>query len=167
MKVWTDSSSAPKRLALIAGVILCVVALYSSPADGAGIAPAASTGTVFGGFTSQHEPSFFRVSKNENVLVAGSAALQLKCTSGARPVFEDDFSHLRIAASGRLQGNWALPATKQSDGSTVAAGGVMVAHLDRRAQKLYGTWQLHAMFVSASGQTDTCDSGVVRFTDVQ
>lgn len=115
----------------------------------------------------EHQPSFFRVSKNEKMLVAGSAALQLKCTSGGRPVFEDDFSHLPIAASGRFHGNWTVPATKQPDGSTFAANGAMIAHLDRPAQKVYGTWHLHVMFVSATGQTDTCDSGLVHFNDLQ
>jgi hypothetical protein len=128
---------------------------------------ATPTGVVFGGFSSQHLPSFFQVSKNGRMLVVGSLALWMKCSSGSQFMTEDDFQGVPISANGKLTYAWAMPPTKQSDGVTFGGSGTIKAAMDRRRSKFTGVWHVHDTFISASGQTDECDSGQVRFTALQ
>ena len=166
MKVRRLRSPAWKWSVRIVGAALGIAVMSAYGAHAASVVPV-SRGTVFGGFTSQRLPSFFQVSKNQKMLLAGSVALKLKCRSGVAFVVEDDFRRLPIAANGRLHGGWSVPLTKLRDGTSFAGAGSLSGYLDRRHQRLIGTWHVHSTLGSATGQSDVCDSGAVRFTALQ
>ena len=143
---------------------LLAAAAIAAPATAA---PAAAAGpvvpTTLAGFTSQHMPSFFKLSKNATRLLLGSIALNVTCQSGDQFAIEDDFSNLTIKPDGTLSGKWAAAPTKLSDGYTAGGTGKMDARLSHNHRKLTGVWRVQQTFISPSGQTDQCDSGPVRF----
>lgn len=166
MKQSNHRPPAGKWLVPLVGAALAIAAMTSQGAQAASMSPSYA-GSVFGGFTSQRLPSFFQLSKNEKMLVVGSVALRMSCTSGSGYMTEDDYSREPIAASGNVHDGWALPPTKLSDGTLYGGSSSFTGHLDRRRQKLTGTWHMHETYVTATGQTIECDSGVVRFTALQ
>jgi hypothetical protein len=151
-KAWTHEVSGASE----AGMQLRV-------AETASATPAVA-GSVLGGFTSQHLPSFFQISRNERELVVGSAALGMRCASGSRFLTTDEYLRVPIRANGKFKGSWVQPPTKLMNGDIVAASSFLSGRLDRRLSKLSGMWHLHLALVSPSGHSDRCDSGSVGFT---
>jgi hypothetical protein len=150
------------RLALASGLTVGVFALHSLPADAA---PSGSQ-TVLAGLSSQGYPSFFEISSNARTLRLGAIALDIKCTSGTEFVLEDQDVRIPITRSGKLRADFAQAPTPVSGGSTVGGVDSLNATLNRQDTKLTGTWRLQQTIISASGQTDQCDSGLVQFRDL-
>jgi hypothetical protein len=146
---------AAPAAALLAG------ATMAAPADATAVPVVPTT---LAGFTSPHMPSFFKLSKSGKRLVIGSIALNMSCASGAQFAVEDEFSNLAIKPSGRLTGDWAVPPTKSSDGYTSGGSGTIDASLSHNHLRLTGMWRVQQTFISPTGQSDQCDSGLVRFT---
>lgn len=161
------------RFVQATGLAVIALATTSAPAVSARelflqrpVATAASVqdGTsVFAGFTSQHWPSFFRISKNSKRLVIASAALDMKCVSGNQFTIWFEFVGVPIA-HGKLHARYTMPSTSVAGGATVSGTSSLTARLDRPHSILSGTWRVYLTYVAATGPTDQCDSGLVRFT---
>ena len=153
------------KTARTAVAALVAAAIVAVPAGAAPVRAGQQSGpmpTTLAGFTSQHWPVFFRFSKDRRALVIASVAIDLKCTSGNEFTFEDEFAGLRVSTGGRLNGGWAQPPTKLSDGYTVGGTGSLTATLDRKHSKLTGVWEVQQTFISPTGQSDQCSSGPVK-----
>jgi hypothetical protein len=151
--------AAPPAAALLAAASLAAPAAAASSAARVPVAP-----TTLAGLTSQHMPSFFKLSKSGERLVLGSVALNLTCASGGQFAVEDEFTNVPIKPNGALSSDWAAPPTKSSDGYTSGGTGTIEARLSHNRLRLTGTWRVQQTFISPTGQSDQCDSGPVRFT---
>jgi hypothetical protein len=137
------------------------------PATSTLAATAQSPGSVFGGLTSQHWPVVFEVSGDGRALMAASAGLWMKCTSGDQFALNAGFARIPIAANGKFRSKWSQPPTVGSDGTTVSASETIHGALDHRHRWLSGVWRFQMTIALASGPTDRCDSGAVRFHAMQ
>ena len=150
------------RLALASGLAIGALGLQSVPAEAAPSAP----NTVFAGLSSQQLPSFFEITNNGRMLKLGAIAFGMTCTSGDEFVWSDRDVKVPISRTGKLRAHFAQPPTLVSSGVTVGGTDTLDATLNRRHTMLTGTWRLVQTYISSTGQTDQCDSGPVRFTDV-
>jgi len=150
------------RLALASGLTIGAFALGSGPAQAAPSSPT----TVFAGLSSQQFPSFFEISNNGRTLKLGAIVLGMTCTSGDEFVQSDRDVKIPITRAGRLTAHFAQAPTPASGGGTVGGTDTLDATLNRRHTVLTGTWRLVQTYISPTGQTDQCDSGPVRFTDI-
>lgn len=155
--------STLRHIASPAIAMMAAVAI-AAPANAAPAPESRAVPTTLAGFTSQHMPSFFKLSTNGKELVVGTVALNMSCASGDRGTIEDEFRYLTIKPNGTLSGAWAVPPTKSSDGYTTGGTGTLAARMSHNHLKLIGTWRVQQTYISPTGQSDQCDSGLVRFT---
>lgn len=149
-------------LALASGLAIGALALQSAPAEAAPVGPA----TVLAGLSSQRYPTFFEISNNGRMLKLGAIALDMTCTSGDEFVIEDQDVRIQITRGGKLRADFAQAPTALSGGGTIGGTDSLNATLNRQHTLLTGTWELQQTYISPAGQTDQCDSGLVRFTDL-
>jgi hypothetical protein len=123
---------------------------------------AAPAGTLLAGLTSQRWPSFFRFAKNGETLKLASIGLDMTCTSGSEFGITDAMGPLAVKGH-RFGGAWSQSPTAAS-GGMFSATGIMRGTFDRRHGTVSGTWDVHFTLVQTGGTTDTCDSGLVRFS---
>ncbi len=149
------------RLALAGLVIVGALAFHIVPADAAPSGP-----TTLAGLSSQGFPSFFEISNNGRTLKLGAIALGMTCTSGDEFVFSDRDVRVPITRSGKLRADFAQAPTPISGGETEGGTDSLNATLNPHRTQLTGTWRVQETYISQTGQTDQCDSGPVRFTDI-
>jgi hypothetical protein len=86
------------------------------------------------------------------------------CKTGSLLGF-DRFDHLAISGSRRFSARYANDRVDNPDGTFTIYAGSVRARLNRAGTKIVGTW--HETFTQhdATGAlTNSCDSGVVRWT---
>jgi hypothetical protein len=149
------------RIGLVAAALIVAHALDGSSAQASPMDPSSST--VLGGFTSQHLPSFFKVTGDGRRLTVGSMALRLNCTSGAQIILADAFGQVPISASGRLHASFSGP-TIVSNGGTFSEQDSLRGRLNGKHSELTGMWMLAVNYGFSDGTSDACNSGPVRFT---
>ena len=150
------------RLALASGLTVAGLAFHSGPAAATPVGPI----KVLAGLSSQQYPSFFEIANNGRMLKLGAIALDVTCASGADFVLRDRDVRIPITRSGKLRANFAQAPTPFSGGGTVGGTDSLNATLNPQHTELTGTWRVRQTYISPSGQTDQCDSGLVRFTDM-
>jgi hypothetical protein len=119
---------------------------------------------VFGGFTSQGEPAFFRVAAGARSLAATGVTLDMTCASGATYTTSDGLIKVPVSASGKFVGAGSTPLTTDKSGYSYASTDSMSGLERRAAGVITGTWELVQTSISPTGQRDTCDSGKVKLT---
>ena len=152
------------RLALASGLTVGAFALHSLPAD------AAPSGrqTVLAGLTSQGFPSYFRISPNGRTVEAGrDRAEHERARPAPSSCSRTRTSGSRSRAAASCARTSRRPPTPVSGGGTYSGTDSLSAKLNRQRTQLTGTWRLQLTYISPTGQTDQCDSGLVRFTDVR
>jgi hypothetical protein len=136
-------------------------------AQAAAVVPSAgpAAGRMLGGLTAQGWPVVMAVASNGRRVQETRIALDMHCTSGGQWTAIDGWSGLPIRGDGSVQAAEAIPPIAGSATTDALTGGShsMVGKLNRKRATFTGTWHLHLSFTSSSGQTDECDSGVVRF----
>lgn len=146
------------RVAFVVSAAIAVHALGGS----AQATPVQAGPKTLAGFTAEHYPAFFRVSSNGRTLLTGGIAISMTCTSGSNLVVPDAFAHVPIRATGRLHATYTSPTIVQN-GVTFSGTDSLTAMLSPNRSRLVGTWRLAVNYTNASGTTDQCDSGPVRF----
>jgi hypothetical protein len=124
-------------------------------------------GLVYGGFTSQHWPSFFQLSKDGKTVTSAGLGIELKCGSGATIPVPDTIFSEPIGPGGHLHATYAVPLTSNPDGTSFSGYGEIRATFDNHGNRMTGSWHTHATFISPTGARDECDSGSVAFTGRQ
>ena len=149
------------RLALAGLVIVGALAFHIVPAEAAPVGP-----TTLAGLSSQGFPSFFEISANGRMLKVGAIALGMTCASGDEFVFSDRDVRVPITRSGKLRADFAQAPTPVSGGETEGGTDSLTATINPQRTRLNGTWRVQETYISQTGQTDPCDRGPVRFTDL-
>lgn len=150
------------RLGLASGLTLGALALQTVPAEAAPIGPT----TVLAGLSSQGYPSFFEISGNGRTLKVGAIAMDMTCSSGDQFVVPDRDVRIPITHGGKIHAAFAQAPTALSGGGSVGGTDTLNASLNPAHTRLTGTWRLQQTYISPSGQTDQCDTGLVQFSDV-
>jgi hypothetical protein len=129
-----------------------------------GTLPASLGGKTLGGFSSQNWPLVVALSGNEKQVSKVATGLMMRCTSGNSFPLEDGWTQLAIGRDGTTHGSMTVPPMSGASASISGGSDSLTAKLDRMHATMAGTWRLQLNFTMSGGQTDQCDSGVVRFT---
>jgi hypothetical protein len=121
-------------------------------------------GTVLGGFTSQGWPVVIKMSGDHRRIVRVGIGLSMRCTSGSRFALNDGGGPLPIGAGRKVQRAATIPPAAGSTVSVVGGSDMIAGRLKPGNTSFAGVWDLHLVFTTADGHTDTCDSGRVTFT---
>jgi hypothetical protein len=153
---------APARVAFMAAQ---TPAHTSSPREARAVQSAASgAGTVLGGFTSQGWPVVIKMSGDHRRIVRVGIGLSMHCTSGSRFALNDGGGPLPIGAGRKVHMAATIPPVAGSTVSVVGGSDMISGRLEPGNTSFAGVWDLHLVFATADGHTDTCDSGRVSFT---
>jgi hypothetical protein len=126
-------------------------------------AAATSAAEILGGFTSQEWPVVVDFSKNHKQIRLVEAGLEMKCGSGTSFAELDGWTHLPIAANGRVHISSQIAPQVGTSASLTGGTDTFSGQFNRQRTKLTGTWELRQTFSLPNGQTDECDSGPVGF----
>jgi hypothetical protein len=130
----------------------------------AATAPAATTGTVLGGETSEGWPVVVELSKNGKQVVRASAGIHLTCKSGGVVNVPDVYRKLTVSPSGKLGTNFGPTTQRNDDGTTTDYEGSISGKLNKARTSASGTWTLKWTDHDTAGAiTDTCESGSVSW----
>ncbi len=119
---------------------------------------------VLGGFTSQGWPVVIVISKDGKRIGLVETGLNMSCTSGDSFPLLDGWVRLPIAANGSVRGHTTIQPASGSAVSITGGSDSFTGKLNRKRDTFAGTWQLQMSLAQTNGQTDQCDSGLVRFT---
>jgi hypothetical protein len=141
-------------------LLAAAAALLAAP-PAAAKAPA---GSFYAGFTPQRWPIAVQLGGNQRQVVRIGIGLSFTCTTGSL-LGSDSFEHLAISGSRRFSSRYANDRVDNPNGTFTVYFGAVRARLNRAATKISGTWQESFTLHDATGAvTNTCDSGVVRWT---
>jgi len=149
--------------AALAGLPLVAAAAPRRESATAGTGITISLGTVLGGLTSQDWPVVVEVDIRRRKVTRIVAGVQMQCASGFLRL-PDGWTNLRVKR-GKFSGSYGPEAGPNNDGTTTTLEGAMRGKFNRSRTKASGTWTAKATFRDAAGVvTDTCDSGVVKWS---
>ena len=131
-----------------------VAAHSSSAASGAGM--------FLGGLTSQSFPFVIQLSKNGKAVRGVAVGLEMTCTSGDQFGLPDSWTHLPIARNGSVRVSLAVPPSAGTGASITGGTDSFSGKFNRKRTAFSGVWDLHLNFSLSNGQTDSCDSGLVK-----
>jgi hypothetical protein len=152
------------RLAFVVSIAVAAHVLGGS-ANAATIGgPSTAPGAVLAGLTSQQFPTFFRLSANDRVVLAGAIAISATCTDGSIYVVPDLALRVPIGADGRLHRTVITPPTAGPNGGTYSGSDTLTGRLGPAHSKLTGTWRIRVQATEPNGANIQCDSGPVRFS---
>jgi hypothetical protein len=129
------------------------------------IAGSPGAGRVLGGMTAQQLPVVMTLSRNGRQMTA-RVALDMHCTSGNEWVAPDGWNRITVSSSGKVHAVGPVPpvAASSPDESAITGGlDDLEGTLNRQRATFSGSWELQLNFASPTGQSDSCDSGRVRF----
>ena len=149
-----------RRGALAAGLAL---------AAGAGATPALAAGPqpFLPGLTSQQQPVLLRLSADGRTVSRALTTLRLHCTSGATFFVPDGFTNVRVSTLRRFRLSYALPPQPVDATTSVTLSGSFAGQVDRTRTRISGgTWSMTQVVTNPTtgAVTDTCTSGLVRFS---
>ena len=160
------------RIGLVAVSISAAVgvSLSASASADSGVPPvrsAAAAGLTYGGVTSQGWPVVVQLNKSQSRVVRTVIGLRLGCTSGGFANMGDGFVNLPVAGR-KFRASFGPITQRYDDGTTYDVEGSVSGALNKARSKVSGTWRLKVTdHDSAGAVTDTCDSGIVRWTAKQ
>jgi hypothetical protein len=146
--------------AVLAGLALTAVA-GGTPALAAGPQP------FLAGVTSQQQPVLVRLSADGRTVARAPTTVHLHCTSGATFYQPDGFTNTRVSTLRRFRITYALPSQSVDATTSVTLSGSFAGQVDRTATRVSGgTWSMTAVEKNPTtgAVTDTCTSGLVRFS---
>ena len=155
-RVWTWVALRALAIGPIAAVLIVSPA---SPAVGTANA-AATKGFVYGGQTSQGKPVVVEMARSGRMVKRALVALELTCESGGSFTWTDYYTQLRLRG-GRFA---SVYEDDFLDGNmAVELSGTISGRVRRSAVR--GTWRFSVRSRDiVTGETDSCQSGSVRFT---
>jgi hypothetical protein len=168
-----------RRAALLVGLPLAAQLALAGPAaahPASGyklpVAPAhalrlaAGPQPLLAGITPQQQPIVLRFNADASVLSRALTTLHLKCTSGASFYLPDGFTNLDVSALRHFRTTYSLPPQPVDATTTIALSGSMSGQVDKTGTRASGTWRMTEVETNptTNAVTDTCASGVVRFS---
>jgi hypothetical protein len=168
----------PKGMMLTGGAFATALAVAVAPADGARRpthldAQAAATakapsGLVFGGITPSGWPVVVARNKASTRVDQVAIGLDMTCTSGDTFGTSDGFQKLKLSRKGRFSTTFG-PARIDAGGVPADVESKVIGRFNKGRASMRGIWSLKITVYDAAGTavTDTCESGLVRWTAVQ
>lgn len=121
-----------------------------------------TSGTVYGGATSQGLPIVIQTSKSGRKVKA-LIAIRLKCTSGAIFTLPDGYS-MAVSKKGKFGGTFGPETNRNQDGTSTDFEGSLSGTFNKARTKVSGKWSFKGTDRDMAGAvTDTCDSGSVSW----
>ena len=94
-----------------------------------------------------------------------AAGLRLTCTSGGVVSGPDGWRDLSISKSGKFRAAFGPETERNDDGTTFDTEGTVSGRFNSSRTRVSGTWTAKLTARDAAGTiTDTCDSGIVKWT---
>jgi hypothetical protein len=119
-------------------------------------------GGIFGGYTTKGWPVVIEVSRNGKRIKRAVAGIASPCTSGKGLTGPDGWRNLPI--HGRRFSSTYRESEAQ-DGLVFEASGTLSGRLNRKRNRISGTWSQTVVVRDPAGATvDTCKSGSLGFT---
>jgi hypothetical protein len=149
-----------RRGAVVAGLALSVAAV-ATPALAAGPQP------FLAGLTSQQQPVLLRLSADGRTVSRAFTTLRLHCTSGAGFYLPDSFQNTRVSTLRRFRLTYSLPPQSVDATTSITLSGSFAGQVDRTSTRVSGgTWSMTEVEKNPTtgAVTDTCTSGLVRFS---
>lgn len=125
-----------------------------------------AAGRVLGGLTAQQLPMIATLSSNGRKMDT-EVVFGMHCTSGDLFTTPDGWIRIRVPSSGVVHASGAIaPVPASSAKNDAITGGLdtLNGKLNPKRGIFSGSWELQLNYVSATGQSDACDSGRVSFT---
>jgi hypothetical protein len=163
---------------LTGGVLATALAVAAAPAQGAPLprhldAQAAASapaprGVVFGGITRTAWPVVVAVNARGSRVDQVVIGLDMTCTSGDTFGTADGFQGIRISRRGRFVSRFG-PARVDANGVPADVESKVIGRRNATRTSMRGIWSLKVTIYDAAGTTvtDTCESGLVRWTALQ
>jgi|1185.fasta_scaffold309976_2 hypothetical protein len=157
---------------VLASVLLVAPPLTSGAAASAktassGRAPA--VGNTYGGITAQDWPVIVTMKANRRLIVRAVAAVDMSCTAGGTTVQPVHLVGIPVNKKGKFARSFGPQTVRNADGTTTDFSGRIAGALNRAKTRIL-SGQVRFKFVehdAAGAVTDTCDSGIVRWTAAQ
>jgi hypothetical protein len=118
------------------------------------------------GLSSQQQPVLLRFNADASALTRALTTLRFTCTSGASFFQPDDFSNLRVSTLRHFRSSFSVPPQTVNATTSIALSGAIGGQVDKTHSRASGTWQqtLVERNPATNAVTDTCTSGVMRFS---
>jgi hypothetical protein len=168
----------PKGTMLTSAAFAVALAVAATPADGArrpahlGVEAAARakapSGFVLGGITPAGWPVVVATNRAATRVDQVVIGLDMTCTSGDSFGMSDGFQKLKLSRRGRFSTSLG-PARIDAGGFPADVESKVIGRFDAGRASMHGIWSLKITIYEAAGTavTDTCESGLVRWTAVQ
>ncbi len=145
------------------GPVVCL--LLASPATplALGAEAKASRDLVLTGQVAGGGPVVVRLSPDGRMVKRITASLWLECSAGGGFTFTDSWMQLRVRGGSRITASFQDSSVEE--GTEFAIADSLRARINRHRTRITGTWRLTIDSRDiATGETDHCDSGAVRFS---
>ena len=136
----------------------------------AGATPVVAAGPqpFLAGLTSQQQPVLLRLSADGRTVTRALTTLRIHCTpSNATFFLPDGFRNVRVSTLRRFRVTFTQPPQTVDATTTLTPSGSFSGQVDRtRTRVSGGTWSLTLVQKNSTtgAVTDTCTSGLVRFS---
>ena len=156
----------PARTRRRSGAVLAGLAVTAA----AGVTPAlaAVPQPFLAGLTSQQQPVLLRLSADGRTVTRALTTLRIHCTpSNATFFLPDGFTNVHVSTLRRFRTTFTEPPQTLDPTTTLTASGSFSGQVDRtRTRVSGGTWSLTLVQKNSmtGAVTDTCTSGLVRFS---
>jgi hypothetical protein len=160
-----------RRAAVLATAVLGATPLVAAAAPRHDSTPArisaAAAGVVYGGVTDDGFGLMVETNKSGRKIVRMATGLKLRCTSGDTINMPDGWTRLSIRKR-KFSASFGPETQRNDDGTTVDVEGAVTGNFNRSRTSVSGTWSLKGTEHDATGAvTDTCDSGMIKWTAKQ
>lgn len=148
-----------RRGAVVVGLVLA--AACATPALAAGLQP------FLPGVTSQQQPVLVRLSADGRTVSRALTTLHLHCTSGVTFYLPDSFTNTHVSTLRHFRLTYSLPPQSVDATTSITLSGSFAGQVDRTGTRVSGgTWSMTSVAKNPStgAVTDTCTSGLVRFS---
>ncbi len=163
---------------LTGAALMTALAVAAAPADGAtrprhldaeaAASAKAPSGLAFGGITTQSWPVVVALNKARNSVDQLVMGLDMTCTSGDTFGTSDGYQALKLSRSGRFSTTFG-PKRIDAGGVPADVESKVIGRIAAGRASARGVWSLKITLYDPTGTTvtDTCESGLVRWSAVQ
>jgi hypothetical protein len=152
------------RRTLLTAVAVAVLSTVAVAAP-AGAHKESAAGVMYGGVTPQGWPVVIEVTPNHRQVVRSRMGFDLTCQAGGFTSSADGYVHLAIHKNRRFAFSYSNSRVNNDDGTFTLWSGSIRGRMNKAGTKISGSGRLEFTDHAANGPTtDTCDSGVVKFS---
>jgi hypothetical protein len=145
------------------GSIVCLLLAAPATPLALGAEAKASRDLVLTGQVGGGSPVVVRLSPNGRMVKRITASLWLECASGGGFTVTDSWVRLRVRGGSRISASFRNSSVEE--GTEFAIADSLRARINPRRTRITGTWRFTIDSRDiATGETDQCDSGAVRFS---